>query len=110
MELLLIIVLIAGILSIVMALFFAKMVMKEDPGNEKMVEVSGYIEAGAKTFINVQYKVLAVFVGVLAVLLLFFMNPGTLSVPHMIAYIVGALGSMWAGWLGMIGRRDQRAG
>lgn len=102
MEALLIIVLIAGILSIIMALLFAKMVMKEDPGNEKMVEVSGYIEEGAKTFIKVQYKVLALFVGGLSILMLFLMNPGQLSVPHMIAYIIGAVGSMWAGWLGMI--------
>ena len=101
MILLLIIVLIAGIVSIAMALVFAKMVMKEDPGNEKMVEVSGYIEEGAKTFIKVQYKVLIIFVAGLSVLLSFCIHPGTLSWAHMISYIVGAVGSMWAGWLGM---------
>ena len=78
------------------------MVLKEDPGNEKMIEVSGYIESGAKTFIKVQYKVLILFVGGLAVLLLFFIEPGEISIPHVIAYIIGAAGSMWAGWMGMM--------
>ena len=54
----LIVALIAGIISILMAVYFAKKVMKEDPGNEKMIEVAGYIESGAKTYIKVQYTVL----------------------------------------------------
>ena len=111
MIFLLIIVLVAGILSIAMALVFAKMVLKEDPGNEKMIEVSGYIEEGAKTFIKVQYKVLIIFVAVLSVALLFLpvtidqslrAIPNALNWEQMVAYIVGSLASMWAGWLGMM--------
>ena len=101
-PIILIIALIAGALSIVLAAFFAKLVLKEDPGNEKMVEVAGYIEAGAKTFIKVQYKILGIFVAGLAVALLFLINPGELSIAHMVAYIIGAVGSMWAGYLGMV--------
>jgi K(+)-stimulated pyrophosphate-energized sodium pump len=101
--------LIAGILSIIMALVFAKKVMKEDPGNERMVEVAGYIESGAITFINRQYKTLGIFVIVLAIALLFL--PSTIpdevrpikfmNWEQSIAYIIGAIASMWAGWLGM---------
>ena len=101
--------LIAGILSIIMALVFAKKVMKEDPGNERMVEVAGYIESGAITFINRQYKTLGIFVLVLAIALFFL--PSTIpdevrpinfmNWEQSIAYIIGALASMWAGWLGM---------
>ncbi len=101
-PLILIIALVAGAISIVFAGYFAKLVLKEDPGNEKMVEVAGYIESGAKTFIKVQYKVLSIFVAGLAVALLFLINPGELSITHMIAYLIGAIGSMWAGYLGMI--------
>ena len=101
--------LIAGILSILMALVFAKKVMKEDPGNERMIEVAGYIESGAITFIQRQYKTLGIFVIVIAIALLFLPStiPEELRVikfmnwEQSIAYIIGALASMWAGWLGM---------
>lgn len=98
---LLILTLAAGVLSLVLAFLFAKMVMKEDPGNEKMVEVAGYIEEGANTFIKVQYKILGIFVVVLGIILIFAIQPGQLSIGHAVAYWVGAIGSMWAGWLGM---------
>lgn len=112
-SLTIIIALIAGIVSIVLALYFRKLVLKEDPGNEKMIEVAGYIEEGAKTYLQIQYKVLAIFVTVLAVLLLFLPSPlehsttyirsgaGALNWEQVLAYITGAVGSMFAGWLGM---------
>jgi len=99
----------AGILSVIMALVFARKVMKEDPGNERMVEVAGYIESGATTFIRRQYKTLGVFVVVLAIALLFL--PSTIpddlrTIKFMnweqsFAYVIGAIASMLAGWLGM---------
>ncbi len=101
--------LIAGIISILMAYYFKKKVMKEDPGNERMVEVAGYIESGAITFIQRQYKTLGIFVIVIAIALLFL--PSTipdelrafkfLNWEQSFAYVIGALASMWAGWLGM---------
>ena len=105
--------LIAGIISIAMAIYFRYLVLKEDPGNERMQEVAGYIEEGAKTYIKVQYKVLGIFVGVLAVAMLFIPSPlkdsdtytrtfaDALNWEQMLAYIIGAVGSMFAGWLGM---------
>ncbi len=112
-PIILIVALIAGIISIGMALYFAKLVMKEDPGNERMVEVSGYIEAGAKRFISVQYKMLGIFVVGLSIALLFLPSPlkgsatydrifpDALNWEQMIAYLIGSVGSMFAGWLGM---------
>lgn len=101
-ELLLLIPMVAGILSILLALYFAKIVMKEDPGNERMQEVSGYIESGAKTFIKVQYKVLTIFVIGLSFIVLFLFEPGEISYAPMISYLIGCGGSMLAGWLGML--------
>ncbi|MGV9142117.1 MAG: sodium/proton-translocating pyrophosphatase, partial [Promethearchaeota archaeon] len=101
-ELLLLIPMLAGILSILLALYFAKIVMKEDPGNERMQEVSGYIESGAKTFIKVQYKVLTIFVIGLSFVVLFLFEPGDISYAPMISYLIGCGGSMLAGWLGML--------
>jgi len=101
--------LIAGILSILMAIVFAKKVMKADPGNERMQEVSGYIESGAGTFIKTQYKILGIFVIVLAIALLFLPSPlagGSRMIVFMnweqsLCYIIGAIASMLSGWLGM---------
>ncbi len=101
-PIILIVALIAGALSIAIALVFARTVMKEEPGNEKMVEVSGYIESGAKTYIKVQFKILIIFVAGLSVVMLFLMQPGELSWAQMIAYIIGSAGSMFAGVLGML--------
>lgn len=105
--------LIAGIISIAMALYFRYLVFKEDPGNEKMIEVAGYIEEGATTYLKVQYKVLGIFVVCLAIALLFLPSPfetsdtytrvvsGAINWEQMFAYLTGAVGSMFAGWLGM---------
>jgi K(+)-stimulated pyrophosphate-energized sodium pump len=112
-PIILIVALIAGIISIAMAMYFRYLVLKEDPGNERMQEVAGYIEEGAKTYIKVQYKVLGIFVAVLAVAMLFLPSPledsdtytrtiaDALNWEQMLAYIIGAIGSMFAGWLGM---------
>ncbi|MFX0001370.1 MAG: sodium-translocating pyrophosphatase [Candidatus Hermodarchaeota archaeon] len=112
-PLILIVALIAGIISIAMALYFRYLVLKEDPGNERMQEVAGYISKGATTYLKVQYKILGIFVVVLAVAMLFLPSPfedsdtytrlfsGAINWEQMIAYIIGAVGSMFAGWLGM---------
>lgn len=104
-PIILIVALIAGIISIVLAIYFRSLVLKEDPGNEKMQEVAGYIEEGAKTYIKVQYKVLGIFVGALFLVMLFLLpnmtNPGTLNWEQALAYLIGSAGSMLAGWLGM---------
>ncbi|MFX1289077.1 MAG: sodium/proton-translocating pyrophosphatase, partial [Promethearchaeota archaeon] len=111
-PIILIVALIAGGISIAMALFFRYLVLKEDPGNERMQEVAGYIEKGAKTYIKVQYKVLAMFVAVLFVVMLLFLPSemtgfsvpivsGRLNWEQALAYVIGAVGSMLAGWLGM---------
>jgi len=101
-NILLLIPLIAGILSIGLALYFAKIVMDEDPGNERMQEISGYIEEGAKTFIKVQYRVLTAFVIGLAIVVLFLFEPGAISIGPVISFLIGCAGSMLAGWLGML--------
>jgi K(+)-stimulated pyrophosphate-energized sodium pump len=104
-PIILIVALIAGIISIAMALYFRYLVLKEDPGNEKMQEVAGYISDGATTYLKVQYKILGIFVIALFLIMLFLLpsvtNPGALNWEQSVAYLIGALGSMLAGWLGM---------
>ena len=105
----LIVSLIAGIISIGMAMYFRMLVLKEDPGNEKMVTVAGYIEDGAKAYIKVQYKILGIFVGVLFLVILFIPSPLEPSERFVVwfnweqalAYAIGSAGSMVAGYLGL---------
>ncbi len=106
----LIVSLIAGIISIAMAMYFRMLVLKEDPGNEKMVTVAGYIEDGAKSYIKVQYMVLSIFVGALFLVILFLL-PSPLADgerfavwfnwEQAVAYAIGSAGSMVAGYLGL---------
>ena len=104
-PIILIVALITGIISIAMAIYFRYLVLKEDPGNERMVEVAGYIEEGAKSYLKVQYKILGIFVLGLFLIILFVLpsqiNPGTFNWEQAIAYLIGSVGSMLAGWLGM---------
>jgi K(+)-stimulated pyrophosphate-energized sodium pump len=113
-----IIALIAGVLSIIVAVIFSIIVLREDPGNEEMIKVSKYIEEGAKHFLMVQYRILLIFVFALFLVILFFLPSemteglvpvanfdkgiGILNWKQAIAYLVGSIASMFAGWLGMI--------
>lgn len=106
----LIVSLIAGIISIGMAMYFRMLVLREDPGNEKMVTVAGYIEEGAKSYIAIQYKILGIFVAALFFVILFLLPsplaPGERFVvwfnwEQAVAYAIGSAGSMVAGYLGL---------
>ena len=113
----LIIALAAGVVAIIVAIIFSILVFREDPGNEKMIEVSGYIEAGAKRFLLVQYRILSIFVLVLFIVIMLFLpseQSGKDTIPVLagginmlnwkqaIAYLVGSAASMLAGYLGMV--------
>ncbi|MEA2070653.1 MAG: sodium-translocating pyrophosphatase [Asgard group archaeon] len=112
-PLIILVALITGAISIIVAGIFSYLVLKEDPGNEEMVKISGFIEKGAKTFLKVQYGILSIFVLILFLVILLFL-PSSLtndSIPiisgdmnweQAIAYIIGSAASMFAGWLGMI--------
>ncbi|MHA1211836.1 MAG: sodium-translocating pyrophosphatase [Candidatus Heimdallarchaeota archaeon] len=105
--------LVAGIISIVVAMIFRYLVMKEDPGNELMIEASKKIERGAKTYLKRQYLILSIFVVVIFAIVLLFLpsqelTAGTIPIisgdmnwEQAVAYFVGSGASMFAGWLGM---------
>ncbi|WP_405247372.1 sodium-translocating pyrophosphatase [Cellulophaga sp. Asnod2-G02] len=77
-------------------------VLKQDAGDGKMKEISDHIYEGALAFLNAEYKLLAIFVVVVSVLLAIvsFVVPTT----HwliVIAFIFGAIFSAFAGNIGM---------
>ncbi|MBY6915176.1 sodium-translocating pyrophosphatase [Clostridium botulinum] len=88
--------LIAGFIALIVVIFLAKDILKKSPGNEKMIEVSGYIEEGAMAFLRKEYSYLCIFIVVVAIAILVFLNYKTA-----IAFVVGALFSIIAGYIGM---------
>ncbi|MFD3393688.1 sodium-translocating pyrophosphatase [Aquirufa sp. OSTEICH-129V] len=84
-------------------------VSKQDAGNEKMQELSGYIADGAIAFLKAEWKILAYFAIPTALLLAWLgTQTGTVENPiHSspliaVAFLIGAIFSATAGYIGMI--------
>lgn len=92
----------AGALALLYAIFRGLWVLKQDPGTERMVEISGYIREGAMAFLKSEYQVLAVFVVIVAILLAI-ANAGQKDSHWLIAvsFVCGAFLSASAGYFGM---------
>jgi len=95
-ELLLIIVAAAVILACSYAAFNYFTVKKLNEGTDRMQEIAGAIRIGANAFIKYEYKIVAIIGSVVAVILAAFVSWQT-----GIAFIIGALMSSGAGFVGM---------
>jgi K(+)-stimulated pyrophosphate-energized sodium pump len=82
--------------SILVAVYLYFYVNKQSSGTEKMQEISNAIQEGARAFLKVEFKYLAVFVVVVAVVLAIFLDP-----IMAVAYVFGSICSALAGFLGM---------
>ena len=85
-----------GVAGLLAALGIFLYVRKQDAGNETMREISARIQEGAMAFLRREYATLLVFVVVVAVALWFATSRETA-----VAYVTGALSSMFAGFFGM---------
>ncbi|WP_323788430.1 sodium-translocating pyrophosphatase [Psychroserpens sp.] len=91
-----------ALLGLIYMLVKKSWVMKQDAGDGKMKEISDHIYEGALAFLNAEYRLLAVFVVIVAVALtaVSFIVPTT----HwliVIAFVFGAVFSAYAGNIGM---------
>jgi len=86
-----------ALLALGVAAYLALWVLKQDPGNEKMIEISRATQEGALAFLLAEYRVLAIFVLVVAAILAFATTPLTA-----VAFITGAVLSVAAGFVGML--------
>jgi len=86
-----------GVCGLMLAIWTYFQVMKHDPGDEKMQGISDKVYTGAMIFLKREYSIIAIF------MVAVFLALGLLlkSWPTAMAYLVGAIGSMGAGWLGM---------
>jgi len=91
-----------GVLALVFALFKSSWVSKQDEGTDRMKEIAGHIQEGAMAFLGREYRVLAIFVVVVAVLLA--VGNRAVESSHWligVSFLVGAICSGLAGFFGM---------
>ncbi len=89
---------IIGIVGILAAFIIYLAVKKQPDGNDKMREIAASIHEGAMAFLFREYKVLAVFIIIVAALMIF--APG-LGIKTALAFVFGAVSSVLAGFFGM---------
>lgn len=100
---------VAALLAIVYALVKSAWIIRQDAGTDRMKEISGFIHEGAMAFLKAEYKVLAIFVVIVAGLLALLnygsnvdLKPGEASGSWVaLSFVVGALCSGIAGYVGM---------
>lgn len=92
----------AGVLALVYAYWKASWVRAQPAGSDKMKEIAGLIQEGAMAFLGREYKVLSVFVAIVAVLLGVANMSGANQSPLIAgAFVLGAFASGLAGYFGM---------
>lgn len=87
---------VVGIIALIFAYMLASRINKVDVGNDRMKEISSYIQEGAMAFLTREYKSLLVFAAVLFIVI-------GLGIGWMTAlcFIIGASFSALAGFFGM---------
>ncbi|MBF9222135.1 sodium-translocating pyrophosphatase [Hymenobacter ruricola] len=91
-----------GIFALLYTWLRAGWVAKQDAGDARMTTIAGYIADGAIAFLKAEYKVLALF-GLIAGAFLFYLGntSGNSSPVIVIAFLIGAVFSALAGFIGM---------
>ncbi|TJX14273.1 sodium-translocating pyrophosphatase [Tissierella creatinini] len=87
---------VVGALALIFAFYKSAWISRLNPGNDRMKEISGYIQEGAMAFLSREYKALVVFIIVLFVVVALLINIFTA-----ICFLFGAIFSILAGYFGM---------
>ena len=89
----------APLCAAIFAFVLIRQINQRDAGNERMQSIAALIRSGAMAFLRVEYSVLAVFVGVMFIVLVVFLPRSGMTTA--ISFLVGAVLSASAGWVGM---------
>ncbi|MEC9302240.1 MAG: sodium-translocating pyrophosphatase [Acidobacteriota bacterium] len=89
----------APLCAAIFAFVLIRQINQRDAGNERMQSIAALIRSGAMAFLRVEYSVLAVFVGVMFIVLAVFLPRSGMTTA--ISFLVGAVLSASAGWVGM---------
>ncbi len=87
---------ISGVIGLGFVAYLAARILKKDPGSELMVSISKSIQKGAMAFLKREYKSIGIFVIILVSVISIGISPKTA-----IAFVVGAICSVFAGYIGM---------
>ena len=90
-----------GVIALLFTFFKSAWINKKDPGTDKMQKIANHISEGAMAFLKSEYKVLSIFVICVAILLAVSADPNDSSPFVAVSFIVGALCSALAGFIGM---------
>jgi len=102
-------------LCLIMVLYLQNKLAAYDKGSETMQKLSKVIADGARSFLVTEYKYLTGFVLIVAIILIILFSVSDNRVDDYdgirvgACFIVGALLSAWAGWLGMAVATDANA-
>lgn len=91
-----------GLIGLLYTFIKFNWVSRQDPGNDRMQEISKHIAEGAMAFLKAEWKILGYFVAIVAILLAVMATTNPHS--HWLiagAFIVGAVFSATAGYIGM---------
>jgi len=89
----------AGVASLLLATYYASVVNRADPGNDRMQEIAAAIREGAMAFLRREYRAIAIFVVILAAVI-FAVLPG-IRPWGSVSLVAGAVFSAIAGFVGM---------
>jgi K(+)-stimulated pyrophosphate-energized sodium pump len=78
------------------AFFLIRSILSASPGNERMQQVAGAIQEGAKAYLNRQVMTISAIAAVIFVLLFIFKDHATA-----VGFVIGAACSLAAGYIGM---------
>ncbi|MFR2405798.1 MAG: sodium-translocating pyrophosphatase, partial [Eubacterium callanderi] len=87
-----------GVIALLVAVFYTARVNKVAEGTDRMKEIASYIHEGAMAFLTREYKMMAVFIVILFIILC--VTPG-LGWQTAVCFLIGALFSVLAGFFGM---------
>ncbi len=86
-----------GILAVAYSYLLSGQILASSAGNEKMREIAGAIQIGAKAYLNRQYKTIAIVGLIVLIIVTYFFN-----ILVGIGYFIGAALSGIAGYVGML--------
>ncbi len=87
---------VCALIGVAVAAYLGSWVLKQDPGSDKMNGISLKIQQGAKAFLMAEYKLLIIFMAVVAIIMAVALSPWTAA-----AFITGGVMSAAAGYVGM---------
>src|SRR3990167_6777321 len=88
---------ITAICALVYGIYLSRKVLAAPVGNAKIAEIGAAIESGAMAYLSSQFKIITIFVAVLAGIIYLFLSPGIAA-----TFLLGAVFSGLIGYFGML--------